>query len=802
MANTISATELATLSREIRSNTRLLTDTLHDADTTIGAIQHHLSATANSFKTNKINKHLDELADSLQLTGDKFEKTARGTAKYTQALNALAGQTDILIDSFKEVDTNVGQQEQMLRQLVKSYQDVGANLRDVIHVGEDLEVIFTQLEKGGKLTEDQVIRLSQAFQSQSAGLETQGKKIRKTMDDIATDMKSAATAVHDGMLEGMKSAGGLPGSIADSFEKGGGAAKIAKGMSALFTKTLIDGFRKAGEQLVESAKFYQKSGVQPFYEASARLLIQVKDLQEIMQTQKDSVLAVKEGAEAYAMTLNDLQEQTFKMAGSDPILSGKLAAAAFKLQQQTSSHTKTVGELKTESSSYLKGVERLSHVTNMLPERIIELDEQLLEDSEFREAMSKVTEKDREQVLASIKARQEEFVMIGLSSQKARELAVNFEKMRAQTTPVSRMKSAQMLALIAARAGLPPGQVAEIQRLGRKAPGAMSDTDKARFIELQANAGRAIKEQIAEASKRGDVAADQNQVFLDKALEKMPTADRKFFEDVATEATISGGGKKSEQSVQSLSNIDGTTKGIFNRIGEMGATLGAIFGWLKGNGLAGILIGAGGLIATKFLGTIFEKGLGALATTLLKRAGVSVAGGILEGVATTGATAAGGAGTAAAGAAGIGLLGTATVLAATGAAAYFATDYVMKKSGGADKLSEMLASEAPEATASITLADINARRAQRGQPPLTERVPGEGIKPGTAAAAATSATGKSDPTAAMIVLLERLNTTSTSTGKTMEELLQMYKDMERMKVAKITEATSPAPGSARVLATF
>ena len=156
MANTISATELATLSREIRSNTRLLTDTLHDADTTIGAIQHHLSATANSFKTNKINKHLDELADSLQLTGDKFEKTARGTAKYTQALNALAGQTDILIDSFKEVDTNVGQQEQMLRQLVKSYQDVGANLRDVIHVGEDLEVIFTQLEKGGKLTEDQV----------------------------------------------------------------------------------------------------------------------------------------------------------------------------------------------------------------------------------------------------------------------------------------------------------------------------------------------------------------------------------------------------------------------------------------------------------------------------------------------------------------------------------------------------------------------------------------------------------------------------------------------------------------------
>jgi len=760
----------------------------------------------------KLSRATQDIAQALVDTSDKFRKariedavkktaeemnsslagTTKGLQKFVTLLNQQVRSYENVIETLDDFDSANEESVESFKQASKEY------LKAAKDAGE-LEKIFGQnlsqhADLFGRVLSDSADaasgdfeKLAIVFQLYAPQLQTSIGGATKALTKLEKEVKSVS--MKESIYDAIEKQGGIGKALSEGIRGPNGMIKFTNFLKAFFAEQLLGGVKKFVGQLIEQARMYDKTGVQPLYKASARLLLQTTDLQTIMNDNKDTIYAVNGGAQAFTDTLIDLQMQTMELAGQDPILSGKLGAAAQAFSTQLASNTLGFEELKKRSKDYLSGVKTLTRATGMSAEEVVTWNESIVQDSEIREGLAKATEKERASVLQNINARVAELKAIGFTTEKAKQLSVDFEKLRRAATPVQRIRGAAQLGVLAAQVGMSPEDTRRLMILTRKK---RNDAEELEYKKLQMDLGKRYQTKFNQLDEASNPFADNMQDLSNRVAEALP-GFKAVFDATRVEGTISEGKKRvGDAGKQGLQVADGVKDAVI-QAGRIAGWVEKIFNFLSGNGLVGIVVG--------LLGTMLMGGFG----------------GVLSGLGTIIAMMKGGLG-GAGGAGAAGALGKAGIVAATGLAAYELTTLAMEKSGLRDALSNKIAdwqsSGEPDPTASITTEQINESRAKRGLPPLGKMgAATSAVEPATPtsptvtsatpitapsaivpapATAAPTVTATADPMQMLVNLMQQTKMVQEQISKNIAELLKAYMDTEAAKALLATGAGTKA----------
>ena len=718
------------------------------------SITEALKDTSDKFKKGRLEKAVKKTADDM---GVALSGGTKGLQKFLISLNSQIKAYDAVTNSLEKLDFSNAES-------IKAYRDSTAEYLKAAKDAGQLKTIFganlqqheALIEKfitnTANVTEADLARMGAVFQTYTPKFQASISSSTNALDKLNKELQK--NSVGDSIRDSIEKQGGVGKVLADSANGPNGMIKFTNALKGFFANQLVSGIQKFISQMIDQAREYQKYGVQPYYASSARLLLQTTDLQKIMNENKDTIYAVNGGAEAFAETLIGLQTQTMELAGQDPIMSGKLGAAAQTFTTQLASSTLGLTDLKKRSSEYLSGVKNLTRATGMSAEEIVNWNQTILEDGEIREGLAKATAEERQNILKNVNARVEELKAIGYTTEKAKQLSVDFEKLRRAATPVQRIRGAAQLGVLASQVGMSPEDTRKLMILTRKKRDA---GEEAEYQKLQQDLGKRYQEKFNQLDAASNPFADVMQNLSGRVAEALP-GFKAVFDATRVEGTISGGRERQgDAAKQGLEVAGGVEKAVL-KAGEIAGWVEKIFNFLSGNGLVGVVVG--------LLGSMLMGGFG----------------GVLSGIGSIIALMKGGLGGAGGGGM-TGALGKAGILAATGVAAYEATGMIMKETGLDTALSNKIAdwTSEPDPTATTTIEQINERRLKRGQPPLI--TPPGGARP-TAPASVTETTptaASADPMQSLLNLMHQAKSVQEQIASNTAELLKAYVNTEAVK---------------------
>lgn len=581
------------------------------------SVTEALLDTSDKFKKARIE---EEVAKVAKKWGQSVDKADGSLIKFVKSLNDQKQAFDGVRDSLKHLNSaNVDSRKaftENAKAFLKAAKENG-NLQKAL--GKDYQTYHTSIEeflKDGEKGQAEVLQMASILQGF-------GDKFAKTTQAATEELErlnaqNKQLSVKEALGDALQKRGGIVGAITDSVRGPNGMVSFINFLKSSAAELLIGGAEKAVRQLIDVTNEYNKTGVAPFLKSSALLLMQVTDLQKLMQSNKETIFAVQGGAETFNKTLLDLRSQTMKLAGMDPILSGKLGAAAQDVTTQLASQTLNYEKLHNRSVSYIKDLTMLSRRTSMTAEQVVEWDQQILNDQEIREALAKSTAEEREQVLKNIHRRVEEFQTMGIGIERAKQLAVAFEKLQKGATPVQRIRSSAQISVLGALIGMNPSDMRQLRHLELN-KNKLTNEEQKKYQELTVQFGQQFQKRYNELDNSLNPLADAILKMSHDIGETSPNF-KAVFDTSRIEGTISGGrARRSEEAQTSLDIKDGVTKAVIEA-GQIASWTEQIFKFLSGNGLAALLTG---LIALPLLSGLSKilGGLGGLAKVLTRGGG-------------------------------------------------------------------------------------------------------------------------------------------------------------------------------------
>lgn len=234
--------------------------------------------------------------------------------------------------------------------------------------------------------------------------------------------------------------------------RGSGGSTTAKMLSVLrlvALKAVTTVAVAAYNETKEIAKAAAETGVAPMAGAALQLRLSAAEFQRVLGKHAQAAFGGKEGITGTLKALNDNRDAFFRLTG-DP---EKAAALNMRAIEFTKSFTEGAQDVGSGSAQWVTHLNKLSVTTGQNADELMGLYESQMQSAEMQDVLLKLQGNEQISMVKTIQARTTEYTALGLSAERAVELAVGIEKMKAALVP-DKIKEAGQLTRHAMQMGM------------------------------------------------------------------------------------------------------------------------------------------------------------------------------------------------------------------------------------------------------------------------------------------------------------------------------------------------------------
>lgn len=457
---------------------------LNTLNKTLSSADKQASILASSIRMT--NSSLDDLVSSRETTAEYLAK--QFPDKVAAGLNAFTSKTGIVIKDFKDVlqlrelgtatknmmdsfSSGTAGQSKHVFEYLKTIEKSGTTFAQMSGMSAAATTELKKLTKSyedGTITNQQKNKMSKLVDANMAGMVTQTAAVQKSMDSLAKAELKAANEIGD-YWDGVAQQGKLGKIFAEHARPGGSGSiagafgDLAKSARLAAAGLLVSLGKKAITEMMDMAREGMQKGVEPFPAMAAKMYLSGKEYQEIMAANIQAVHASAGGYDEFNKIMVDHNNEFLKTAGMDPVLAAKNEANSMTMIRSFSQAGKTASDVSSEMSQLSKEGTVYRNVTGGTMEQFIALNQRLADDVDLQNSMMALNDKERIAMRQSITARVEEYQKMGLTADKAEELAKWLQQSSGMKSPADIAKEAAMVQLTASRLGMQADQAARLR---------------------------------------------------------------------------------------------------------------------------------------------------------------------------------------------------------------------------------------------------------------------------------------------------------------------------------------------------
>ena len=396
-----------------------------------------------------------------------------------------------------------------------------------------------------------------------------------------------------------------------------------KSFLILFGRGVIKAAGAAWDETKEIARAAFETGTKPFESVALSMRMTASDLQRATALYKQSAIGGKGGIGETHAVLNEFKDGFHQLTG-DPKLAAELN---LRTQNFTKSYLGGSQTVRDGTSQWEKHLKSMSVLTGKSGAELIGLVEGQMETGEMQDVMLSLRGKEQAAMVATLRARQEEFTRMGMTAEKATELAAAMAKVRAESVP-DRMKQGGKLAQLAMRMGMNPQDAMKLRMMH-----ATGDVDNPEYLRITKQLGVLVKSgrEKARASSMGGAVQDEH--MIQQLTMGLTGAAAAIVNGVAQAAETEGAKGVERELLQKT--IADTYNDASVRTGNAAIVFEQTINALKGN-VIGFMQDPGAAIAAAMSITTAVKGsndlpggVGSIAGSVLGSPGAMIGGGAL-----------------------------------------------------------------------------------------------------------------------------------------------------------------------------
>ena len=495
--------------------------------------------------------------------------------------------------------------EQDLKKKQTEYQKLAAILKDLRDLAKEEGVAVEEFnQKFSKLTSDAVeagVKLSKYVDSTVFATNTEGKKVKKIyLNNKAIDASTKEVVEFVDVMEDAKEATARQtASIYKNIERLQGLGRAVKDITKEFLKLADQEQRFARQTATADAGWIE--GMKEMY------ISQVEYMQLLKDTRIEGLAAATAG--------RNFKEQLW--AGAEGLRGvTKNASEAAKVAGMFAKNAALMGvsqnNLNDAIGNQTKIYKENFRALGVTAEEFANLSTELINDQGMRKQLMTLQEHERQAFVQSIQRRQAEYVTMGYSIERAKELQKTFNALIGMNPRERMRQAARTRAMMGAMGmGAEGARLFELQTRIRTMTGEKRESAMAEMAKIQSKA----------ASRFGGLTGAGAGLGQSMAFEMM--ADKTGFNKIAeTFETESGEGRKIDKDMLKETNeINTTVSDILTAVDFFGAAQNSSIGSIATN----IVSKLGGIIMTGF-GTVVGAILAVRTAVMMGKAAGAIGG--------------------------------------------------------------------------------------------------------------------------------------------------------------------------------
>ncbi len=399
---------------------------------------------------------------------------------------------------------------------------------DDVAFKEKIATSLAQNKKlAGVLSDAEIDKLAQAFDS-TALLQNHAKIIEGT-NAVAVALQnhatSAKTMLKEAAIKRAAAESALVNSIVsvqkDMRELGRVRpetvhAGIMAGANTIF-KGISDVLKSAQTLMIGPAAIAMQQGIDPARKAAADMGLSSEQLQQSIASNIDIARKMAGGQEEYSRAMQAGYRNYMTLSGGNPEIAAKMEQQQLRFIELTNSGNLTEAQRNKLMVEHAQDLRTLSTITKMASPALSEWQAGLLQDSEFRDSLMTMNDKQRANLTNSMNASVGLFTSLNFTADAAMKLTEQFLKLRGSTTAKTRYQQSFKLMSVAGQLGMSADKVQQLGQLHRSGQQSSEEYQKL-FAELS----RLKAEKKATGLEGGSFA---NEHFADVLGERINFAD-------------------------------------------------------------------------------------------------------------------------------------------------------------------------------------------------------------------------------------------------------------------------------------
>jgi len=460
--NNITATNIAQAGTQSRIAASMLQDLEKNA-TDISTVANMIPEAIRD----AADKTLSGNAIFMKLVSASGAKTAADFDRLSNSLNKAAAKSvsaikttidNLETNSLADTEANVSLQDKLIaeEEMRQSLMSLDARLKKLgmtsFESAKDLgRLNLTQLRGVFELEVKNKNLVVEAEQMMTDQLSKNAKAVAAATTSAERVDKSWTRMAKSQGMEKVLGKLGVDKSQVDEIRGGGGnnTSKILSVLKLVAFKAVSTVAVAAYNETKEIALAAAETGVAPMAGAALQLRLTAAEFQRVLGKHAQAAFGGKQGITGTLKALNDNRDAFFRLTG-DP---EKAAALNMRAMEFTKSFTEGAQDVGSGSTQWANHLSKLSVTTGQNSEELMGLYESQMQSAEMQDVLLKLQGSEQVAMVKGIQARVEEYTRLGLSSERAVELAASFEKMKATLVP-DKIKGAGQLARHAMQVGM------------------------------------------------------------------------------------------------------------------------------------------------------------------------------------------------------------------------------------------------------------------------------------------------------------------------------------------------------------
>lgn len=341
------------------------------------------------------------------------------------------------------------------------------------------EKIATSLAQNKKLasvlSDAEIDKLAQAFDS-TALLQNHAKIIEGT-NAVAVALQnhalSAKNMLKEAAVKRMAAESALVGSIVsvqkDMREIGHVRpetihAGMMAGASTIF-KGVSDILKSAQTLMIGPAAVAMQTSIDPARIAAGKMGLSAEQLQLAIASNIDVARKMAGGQEEYARAMKAGYNSYIQLAGGNPELAAKMQQQQLRFIDLTTTGNVSETQRNKLMLEHAHDLKTLRDITKMSTVELSNWQAGLLQDSEFRDSLMTMNDKQRANLSNTMNASVGLFTSLNFTADAATKLTEQFIKLRGSTTAKTRYQQAAKLVAAGSMAGMTPQQLHQMYSL-------------------------------------------------------------------------------------------------------------------------------------------------------------------------------------------------------------------------------------------------------------------------------------------------------------------------------------------------